>query len=71
MLGNITTTFSFIILLVQSLIKLNKSRIIALELTLANNNTRDLLVNLVELLSPPINTNIIGLYKKVRIHFIG
>jgi hypothetical protein len=71
MLGNITTTFSFIILLVQSLIKLNKSRIIALELTLANNNTRDLLVKLVELPSPPINTNIIGLYKKVKIRFIG
>jgi hypothetical protein len=58
MSGDITVTPGFTMLLVQGLVELNESGIVALELTPANDDARDLLVKLVELLSPPVNADI-------------
>lgn len=58
MSGDITVTPGFTMLLVRGLIESNASGIVALELTPANDEARDLLVKLVELLSPSINADI-------------
>ena len=55
-LGDITVTPGFTMLLVRGQIESNESGIVALELTPANVNDKELLVNLVELLSPPTNS---------------
>lgn len=56
--GDITVTPGFTMLLVQGLTEANESGIVALELTPANDEDEALLVSLVELLSPPTNTDV-------------
>jgi hypothetical protein len=56
--GDITVTPGFTMLLIRGLIESNESDIVALELIPANDNAKELLVNLVELLSPPTNIDI-------------
>lgn len=56
--GDITVTPGFTMLLVQGLTETNKSRIVAFELTPANDGDKELLVSLIELLSPPTNTDV-------------
>ena len=57
-LGDMTVTPGFTMLLVQGLAESNKSGIVALELAPANDNANKLLVNLIELLSPPTDSTV-------------
>ena len=56
--SDLKITPGFSILLVQGLVESAESGIVALELTPATNDTKALLVSLVELLSPPTNIDI-------------
>ena len=56
--GDLKITPGFSMLLVQGLVESTESGIVALELTPATDDAKALLVSLVELLSPPTNTDI-------------
>lgn len=56
--GDITVTPGFTMLLVQGMSEEKESGIVALELTPANDEDKVLLASLVELLSPPTNTDV-------------
>ena len=50
--GRITVTPGFTMLLVRDMIEFEESRIVALDLTPADDNAKELFTNLIELLSP-------------------
>jgi hypothetical protein len=54
---HITVTPGFTMLLVRNMIELAQSSVVALELTPANDNAKELFANLAELLSPPTNSD--------------
>jgi hypothetical protein len=58
MSGDIIVTPGFTMCLVRNMFELGENRVVALELTPADDNAEELFANLVELLSPPTNIDI-------------
>jgi hypothetical protein len=56
--GRITVTPGFTMLLVRDMIEFEESRIVALDLTPADDNAKELFMNLIELLNPPTDGDI-------------